>query len=294
MTLDSADHQSLAARHRGVHVACVLGREPVRTLGSPEHLVRALQGLILNAFPAMERGTLRIATRNVTLGQDHAGYERVKCGDYAVLEVSDEGPALGPEDLERIFEPFYTKKFLKRTGTGLGLPVVWGIVKDHGGFVDVRSGPGPGTTFTLYLPSVAEGPASDAAPPEDAGPRPGKGETILVVDDIAEQRTIAAGILSRLGYRVLPMAGGEAALEYLKVHSVDLVVLDMVMDPGMDGLETYQSMLKVRPGQKAILASGYAETERVREARRLGAGAYLRKPYTVEKLGRAVRRELDR
>lgn len=294
MTLDSADHRSLAERHPGVHVACSLEHEPVRTLGSPEHLVRALQSLILNGFLAMERGTLGISTRSVILEQGHAGYERVEAGNYAVLEVSDEGPVLRPEDLERIFEPFYTKKFLKRAGTGLGLPVVWGIVKDHLGFVDVRSGPGPGTTFTLYLPSVAEGPGREAAPGEDAGARPGKGETILVVDDIAEQRTIAAGILGRLGYRVVSMASGEAALEYLKAHSVDLVVLDMVMDPGMDGLETYQGMLKVRPGQKAVLASGYAETGRVQEARRLGAGAYLRKPYTVEKLGRAVRRELDR
>ena len=295
MTLDSADHKELTSRHPGVRVALALEQDLTLTPASPEHLVRALRSLILNGFLAMpEGGTLRISTLNRTLDQDLEGYERVKAGSYAVLQVSDEGQSLGPEDLERIFEPFYTKKTLKRAGTGLGLPVVWGIVKDHGGFVDVSSGPDLGTTFTLYLPTVREDARPSASPRPEGDPQPGKGETVLVVDDIAEQRTIAAGILNRLGYRAVSMESGEAAVAYLAENTADLVVLDMVMDPGMDGLETYGRILDVRPGQRAIIASGYAETDRVREARRLGAGTYLKKPYTIEKLGRAVRRELDR
>ncbi len=172
--------------------------------------------------------------------------------------------------------------------------MVWGIVKDHGGFVEVSSGPDPGTTFTLYLPTVREDARPSASPRPEGDPQPGRGETVLGVDDIAEQRTIAAGILNRLGYRAVSMESGEAAVAYLAENTADLVVLVMVMDPGMDGLETYVRILDVRPGQRAIIASGYAETDRVREARRLGAETYLKKPYTIEKLGRAVRRELDR
>ncbi len=115
MTLDSADHKELAARHPGVRVALVLEQDPALTPASPEHLVRALRSLILNGFLAMpEGGTLRTSTLNCTLDLDLEGYERVKAGSYPVLQVSDEGRSLGPEDLERIFEPFYTKKALKR------------------------------------------------------------------------------------------------------------------------------------------------------------------------------------
>jgi PAS domain S-box-containing protein len=295
MTLDSADHKELAARHPGVHVALSLEEDLALTPASPEHLVRALRSLVLNGFLAMpEGGTLRISTRNLRLDQDLEGYERVTSGAYAVLQVSDEGPTPGSEDLERIFEPFYTKKVLKRADTGLGLPVVWGIVKDHGGFVDVSSSPERGTTFTLYLPAVTEAARPSVFPRPAGDTLPGRGETVLVVDDVAEQRTIAADMLKRLGYRAVSMESGEAALAYLAENHADLVVLDMVMDPGMDGLETYGRILDVHPRQKAIIASGYAETDRVREARRLGAGTYLKKPYTIEKLSRAVRGELDR
>jgi two-component system cell cycle sensor histidine kinase/response regulator CckA len=122
----------------------------------------------------------------------------------------------------------------------------------------------------------------------------GKGETLLVVDDVEEQRGIAVGILEKLGYRVRAVSSGEEAVDFMKDHTVDLLVLDMIMDPGMDGLETYKRILEDHPGQRAIIASGFSETGRVREAQRYGAGAYVKKPYLMEKIGLAVRRELDR
>ena len=122
----------------------------------------------------------------------------------------------------------------------------------------------------------------------------GKGEAILLVDDISEQREIAYQILSKLGYSVVTAAGGEEAIDYLTEKKVDLVVLDMIMDPGMDGLDTYKEICKIYPGQKAIIASGFSETDRVKEAQKLGAGQYIKKPYTVEKIGMAVRNELDK
>ncbi|MDZ7599587.1 MAG: response regulator [Desulfobacterales bacterium] len=118
-------------------------------------------------------------------------------------------------------------------------------------------------------------------------------ERLLVVDDIQEQRDIAVRMLGKLGYQVASASGGEEAVAYLKGHTIDLMVLDMVMPPGIDGLEAYRRILELRPGQKAIIASGYAPSDRVKTMQDLGAGEYIRKPYTLEKIGMAVRRELD-
>ena len=115
-----------------------------------------------------------------------------------------------------------------------------------------------------------------------------------MVDDVKEQRELATAMLSRLGYRVSAVSSGEEAVAYLKTNRVDLLVLDMIMDPGMDGLETYQRVLEINPKQKAIIVSGFSETDRVKKAQELGAGAYVRKPYIREKIGLAIRRELDK
>jgi CheY-like chemotaxis protein len=115
-----------------------------------------------------------------------------------------------------------------------------------------------------------------------------------VVDDVKEQREVASSMLARLGYRVEAVSGGEEAIAYLKGSTVDLIVLDMIMDPGIDGLETYRRVLEIRKDQKAIIVSGFSETDRVHIAQSLGAGAYIRKPYVIEKLGLAVKKELER
>jgi CheY-like chemotaxis protein len=171
--------------------------------------------------------------------------------------------------------------------------VVWGTVKDHKGYIDVQSREGKGTTFTLYFPVTRKERTGreEAQPMEDYM---GKGESILVVDDVEEQREIASGILEKLGYLVTTVSSGEAAVEYLKDNAADLIILDMIMDPGMDGLESYKRILELHPTQKAIIASGFSETDRVKEAQRLGAGPYIKKPYTLEKIGMAVREELNK
>ena len=122
----------------------------------------------------------------------------------------------------------------------------------------------------------------------------GRGETILVIDDVKEQREIASAMLKQLGYFVTSVSSGEEALDYMKDHSADLLILDMIMSPGIDGLDTYKKILEIHSGQKAIIASGFSETDRVKEVQRLGAGAYIKKPYTLEKVGLAVKTELER
>jgi len=236
---------------------------------------------------------LTIKTDNRYLDKPIHGYEDIREGDYVVLSVSDTGEGISAADLKRIFEPFYTKKVMGRSGTGLGLAVVWGTVKDHNGYINVESEEGKGSTFTLYFPVTREDITAEAAAIA-MSEYMGKGESILVVDDVKEQRDLAAGMLRKLNYNVSSVSSGEEAIAYLKEHKIDLMVLDMIMDPGMDGLDTYRSVLEIHPRQKAIIVSGFSESDRVITAQALGAGAYVRKPYVIEKLGLAVKTELDR
>ncbi|MCP4689693.1 MAG: response regulator, partial [Desulfobacterales bacterium] len=190
------------------------------------------------------------------------------------------------------FEPFYTKKVMGRSGTGLGMAVVWGTVKDHKGYIDIQSEEGRGARFTLYFPiTEEESPMEPATVSMDDFM--GRGETIVAVDDVEEQRIILSKILKTLNYSAKMFSDGAEAAEYMKTRSADLLILDMIMDPGIDGLETYKRILQRRPGQKAILVSGFSETERVREAQELGAGAYVKKPYMLKTIGPVIREALD-
>ncbi len=262
--------------------------------GSPVHLEKTLMNLVSNAAESISgEGEVVIRTENRYLDKAVVGYDEVREGDYVVLSVSDTGTGISDEHREKIFEPFYTKKAMGRSGTGLGLTIVWGTVKDHNGYIDVSSRVGEGTTFTLYFPATRD---EQTAPPERTPVERymGRGETVLVVDDIAEQRDVASGLLRKLGYRVHSVSSGEEAVEYLKENRADILILDMIMAPGMDGMEAYRRILEIHPKQKAILVSGFSETYRVRKAQLLGAGVYVKKPYVMETIGLALRKELDR
>ncbi len=291
---NSPEFEKLASYHPDVRFRVDLEPGLPNLSGSSVHLVKTLFNLVSNAVEAMTGGgLLTVGTASHYLDGPLHGYEEVREGDYVVLAVSDSGEGISAADLPHIFEPFYTKKIMGRSGTGLGLSVVWGTVKDHEGYINVRSEEGKGTTFTLYFPATREDlPAAAVSTP--VSEYMGREESILVVDDVKEQRELAAELLRGLRYRVEIVSSGEEAVDYLRKHRVDLVLLDMIMDPGMDGLDTYRHILEIRPKQKAIIVSGFSETDRVNKAQALGAGAYVRKPYVVEKLGMAVRRELDR
>ena len=178
-----------------------------------------------------------------------------------------------------------------RSGTGLGMALVWGTIQDHNGYIHVNSTPGVGTTFELYLPVTREA-VRDDVDPINIDACLANGEKILIVDDIKYQREIASCMLQKLGYATDAVASGEEAVEYIQNNEVDLIVLDMIMDPGIDGLETYRRIKKLRPHQKAIIASGFSEGMCVKKAQKLGAGAYVKKPYTIEKIAQALQDEL--
>jgi CheY-like chemotaxis protein len=280
------------AHHPGTRIDFRLDPHLFNIKGSSVHLKKTLMNLIANAAEAQPAGGLiEISTESRFLDYPIRGYNTVNEGEYILLRVKDSGEGIGAEDLDHIFEPFYTKKKMGRSGTGLGLAVVWGTVQDHHGYIDVTSTKGDGTTFDLYFPLSRER-VTEKDHGIDLASIQGNRETLLVVDDMESQRKIAAHLLGHLNYQVHTVESGEAAVQFLEKNTVDLVILDMLMGIGMDGLETYREILKRHPGQKAIIASGFAETVRVKEAQRLGAGAYIKKPYVIATLGRAIKEEL--
>ena len=261
--------------------------------GSNSNLRKMITNLISNAIEANVKGEIQFATYNRYIDRPLKGYDRVKEGDYAVLEITDQGINLS-DHLEKIFDPFYMKRKLSRRGTGLELAVVWQTLQDHKAYVQIES-EDYHTKFVLYFPATRE----TLSHPKTSISLPlkeitGKGEKILIIDDSQRQREIASLILEKLGYQVDSVGSGEAAVEYVKEKKVDLLLLDMIMEPGIDGLDTYKEILKIYPEQKAVIASGFSETERVLEAQKLGAKDYVQKPYTLEKIGMVVRKALDR
>ena len=292
--LRSPEYGRLLEFHPDVKLETDLNADLLNISGSPVHLSKTIMNLISNAAEAMpDGGTISVSTGNLYIDSPIRGYDDVKEGNYVNLIVSDKGIGIPLEDREKIFEPFYTKKVMGRSGTGLGMAVVWGTVKDHNGYIDIQSREGEGTTFALYFPITREELAKKKLhlSLEDIK---GRGESILVVDDVEEQREIASSMLEKVGYSVTSVSSGEEAVEYMKNNQANLIILDMIMDPGIDGLETYKRILEINPEQKAIIVSGFSETKRVKEAQRLGAGSYVKKPYILEKIGLAVRTELDK
>jgi len=293
--LGSPLYQDLKNFHCEVTIETELAPDLFNIQGVPTNLTKTIMNLVTNAAEAMpDGGTVRMATRNQYVDKPINAYDlRIEDGDFVVLTVADSGIGIAAADLNRIFEPFYSKKVIGKSGTGLGMAVVYGIVKDHEGIIDVQSIEAQGTTFEIYFPITKEeiSKTTTIVPIDEYL---GNEQKILVVDDIKAQRQILSEILTQLGYEVETVSSGEEAVEYMKEHSADLLILDMIMDPGIDGLDTYKKILELHPGQKAIIASGYSKTERVKEAQKLGAGQYVKKPYTFEKIGMAVRAELDK
>ena len=264
--------------------------------GSVDQLDMLLGYLVANACEAMPGGGLvTIQTTSGHIDRPVGRYGSGHPGDYCSLRVSDSGPGLAPEDVERLFEPFYVRTVLgRRTLSGLALTLVYRIVEDHEGYVDLMTRTGQGTSYTACFP-VATGKGETLQLMPDYSGR----ETILVVDDYEEQRIMAADLLRDLGYRVFMASNGREALQLVEStlpvpdQRVDLVVIDLVLGDDFDGVDVYKALKAIQPNQKAVLASGFADINRIVEARKLGLRYCIQKPYTLESLGQAVRAELD-
>jgi PleD family two-component response regulator len=292
--LNSPEHQKLLSFHPSISIETNLSPHLLNFSGSPLHIRKTIMNLVSNAAEAQpDGGQISISTYNHKFSKPPMGVEPIREGDFVALEISDKGCGISKADLNRIYEPFYTKKIMGRSGTGLGMAVVWGTVQDHHGHIDVTSQPDEGTTFYIYIAATRE-TAEQAQESIPASQYKGDGQVILIVDDVEEQREIAASILKMLNYHPVSVASGEKAIDYLKTQSVDLILLDMIMDPGLDGLETFKKIIEFKPNQKTVIASGYAKTDRVDEVIRLGARQFIKKPYTIETLGLAIKNELQK
>jgi signal transduction histidine kinase len=273
----------------------VLAESSLRSvMADPAQIEQVLMNLCLNARDAMpEGGLLIIETRNVVIQAEHArSHPEALPGPYVLLSVSDTGIGMDKATIDRIFEPFFTTKEMGR-GTGLGLATVYGIVKQHGGFIYVYSEPGKGTAFRMYFPGC-EGPADVAEAKEGPVELRRGSETILLADDHDGLRQSAHEMLRDLGYHVIPASNGREAVSLFKFNAdrIQLIILDVMM-PELDGPQAYEQISAMRPNVPVIFSSGYTP-DAVPFIAAIGRGALvLQKPYTLKSLSQTIRVALD-
>lgn len=293
--LRSHDFQRLKEHYPKVRCEVQLAAALPAIIGSELQLQQLVANLAAHAFEAMPgSGMITFETGSGRLDRPVGRYGSGAPGEYVVLKVTDTGSGLAAEDVERIFEPFYVRSVMGRHMlSGLAMTLVYRVVADHRGFIDVTTAPGKGTTFVVYLPVAASDGTLDLKPDYTGS------ESVLVVDDYEEHLEEASGLLRDLGYRVVTARNGRDAVALLQaavrgeVDRIDLVVLDLVLGDDFDGVEAYKKIIELQPGQKAVMVSGFADIARIVEARKLGLRQCIQKPYTLDGLGKAVRSELD-
>ena len=289
--LSSIEHKDYLTQFPGITIVSNLDSNVLNMCCSEMQITKALMNLVGNAMEALENdGLIVITTENVHLSEPVMAYEKIEAGDYIKITVSDNGSGILADDLDRIFEPFYSKKVMGRSGTGLGLAIVWSTIHDHGGFINVKSGE-EGTLFEVFIPSTDEDELCNS-PALSLNALRGNGEAILVVDDQETQCLTTRNLLTNIGYQAFTVTNGEDALKLYSKTPVDLVILDMILEQGMNGRETYEQMLKINPQQKAIVISGFSENEELSRIQELGVSHFIRKPYTLDQLGIAVKQSL--
>ena len=277
-----------------IHIQVHTGDRPWTVNADPIQVEQMLLNLGSNAADAMpEGGQLVIEIENTVLDEEYARHHLgAKPGNYVLLSVSDTGKGIDNEILEHIFDPFFTTKEFGK-GTGLGLASVYGIVKNHGGYIMCYSEVGQGTTFKIYFPAIKTSEVGNSEIIE-AKPIPRGTETILLVDDEEAIRGFAKQALMKFGYRVLTASTGEEALEVYSSNSnaIDLIVMDVGM-PGMGGHKCLRELVGINPQIKVVIASGYSIHDQVKKSMEAGAKAYVGKPYQMADLLNTVRAVLD-
>ena len=289
--LESPEFRKLETYYPDITINRKLDALEANIVCSSVHIKKCIMNLVINGAEAIPGpGLIEISTGNLKVDISSSKKLKLAPGRYTVVSVRDNGKGISQEDLEHIFEPFYTKKELGRSGTGLGLTVVWNTMEEHDGHVLVES-TDSGTCFRLFFPTSDEETLPENME-EAADIMTNAREHILVVDDEPQLRDLACEMLRSLGYDVDAVDSGESAVQYVKEKPVDLIVLDMLMDPGMNGHETFKQIIGFNPRQKAVIASGFSESDNVKAALALGASVYIKKPYLLNDLGKAVKNAL--
>ncbi|WP_462325083.1 hybrid sensor histidine kinase/response regulator [Desulfoplanes sp.] len=275
-------------------IKTVLSGSLPRVMGDVGQLEQVIMNMAVNAQDAMDGGgILTIGTESQWFDDQDMGDNNVLSGEYAVLVVRDTGVGMEEQTREHIFEPFYTTK-ARDKGTGLGLATVYGIVKQHGGHMEVETRPGSGTTFTVYLPAAhgeeAAGDESHVSVPSANG-----SETILFAEDNRQVRELTTTILKREGYVVLSAESGERAMECMQEHqgNVDLLLTDVIM-PGMNGRELADRVMEISPGTRVLFMSGYIDDTIAEHGVIKDGVMFLHKPFSVKVLLAKVRETLEK
>ncbi|MBP1735557.1 MAG: hypothetical protein H6Q53_1844, partial [Deltaproteobacteria bacterium] len=253
---------------------------------------QVLLNLYVNAWQAMPGGgDLYLETSNVTLDETYTHLHSVNPGNYVKISVTDNGTGMDQTTQRRIFEPFFTTKGMG-LGTGLGLASAYGIIKNHGGIINVYSEVGRGTTFNIYLPSSTRELFEEKIIPGEAKKST---ETVLIVDDQDMILTVARDMLKALGYHVFTAQGGKEALAIYseKKDGIDVVILDMIM-PSMSGGETFDKLRAVNPHVKVVLSSGYSINGQATEIMQRGCNGFIQKPFNIKELSQKIREVLDK
>ncbi len=291
--LATPDIQAIMHRHPDVSFTQDLHEGDLNINCSPVHIEKSLTNILLNAFEAVDaQGNCQIRSIRSYIDQTLAKKFNVAAGEYCCVEIRDNGHGIPANDLAHIFEPFYSTKKLGRSGSGLGLAVVWNTVKEHGGIIETTSD-STGTCFKLCFPAATESLIETCKNEIHIDQLSGHHQRILVVDDEPSLRDIATRILTDLNYSITPASSGEEAIKLLEENSYDLVLLDMIMEPGIGGRETYEAMFKLRPRQKVLITSGFSSSSDVKETLQMGAKDFLQKPYTSVELGLSVKKILS-
>lgn len=256
------------------------------------NVLKSIMNLVRNGTESItDRGAVTLHTSKHYFKKPYCGYENIPPGEYAVLTVADTGVGIESHHLEHIFKPFYTNKTTgDHTGTGLGLTIIQHTMRDHYGYIDIRRG-ATGSIFELYFPVIAQ-QESLIQEPTSLETMLGKGETILIVDDEKAQREIITSVLNRLGYQTASVACGEQAIEYIKDNSVDLILLDMVMPPGINGYQTLKKIRIINPEQKTVITSGQLNHPDRNKTEELGVSRYLAKPIPLSLLAKSIQEEI--
>ena len=284
--------KSLKESYPNVDYFFKLSNQLWNIIGADVSIHKVLLNLITNAVEAMPNGgKVIISTWNQNVTDSIDAYETINTGEYSVLSVQDFGIGISEDDLEKIFEPFYSKKTQGKSGTGLGMSIVWSSVKEHNGFINVISNLDQGATFQLFFPATKETVTTKKLN-HTVESLFGNGESILVVDDQEEQRILVKKLLQRLGYKVVAFERGCDAIEYLSKNSVNLIILDMILSNGETGIDIFKEIVKIESKQKVIIASGYSDKNLVNEAFSFGAKDYIHKPYDLKKLGMVIKSAL--
>lgn len=286
--LESAEYQQIFTNHKQLHCDTIFERDLLNISCSAMHIRKSILNLLFNAAEAVEAtGTITLRTENRYIEKPVAANQFMKPGEYVVLSISDNGSGITEKDQKHIFEPFYSKKIMGKSGTGLGLTIVKNTVQDHDGDITLKSD-STGTTFALYFPATRVKTEQVKQEEDTTVSYYGNGERVLVVDDEALQRDIACQLLSSLGYKTKSCASGEEAVVLIEKEPFDLVLLDMLMEPGINGRQCFEQMRRHQPDLKAIIVSGFSKSDEVKKALQQGVSSFIRKPYTLHQLGKTI------